>query len=81
MGLFNSRTLDKSDLELLETFHRETYFYPFLLDFSGTIFRASCLSDLWYREFYLEMTKCVQFPISMSLPWILIKDIIENPGE
>jgi len=36
------------------------------------------LSQLWYREFYLEMTmgKRIQFPIEMSMPWILIDHIL-----
>lgn len=36
------------------------------------------LADLWYREFYLEMSKCLQFPIEMSLPWILTDQILES---
>ena len=36
------------------------------------------LSQLWYREFYLEMTmgKRIQFPIEMSMPWILTDHIL-----
>ena len=37
-------------------------------------------ADLWYREFYLELTKCVQFPIGMSLPWILTDFIVKTPS-
>lgn len=43
--------------------------------------RECCdLSQLWYREFYLEMTmgKRIQFPIEMSLPWILIDQILSD---
>src|SRR5690348_14842540 len=36
------------------------------------------LGDLWYREFYLELTKRLQFPIDMSLPWILTDNILES---
>ena len=61
---------------------------------------ASCdLSQLWYREFYLEMTMgqriqvqgfmfssfCIvlnlnifQFPIEMSMPWILVDHILQS---
>jgi hypothetical protein len=41
-------------------------------------FQDCCdLSQLWYREFYLEMTmgKRIQFPIEMSMPWILTDHI------
>jgi cytoplasmic FMR1 interacting protein len=35
---------------------------------------------MWYREFYLELTmgKRIQFPIEMSLPWILTDHILET---
>ena len=38
------------------------------------------LSQLWYREFYLEMTMGarIQFPIEMSMPWILTDHILET---
>ncbi len=38
------------------------------------------LSQLWYREFYLEMTmgSRIQFPIEMSMPWILTDHILET---
>ena len=36
--------------------------------------RECCdLSQMWFREFFLELTmgERIQFPIEMSLPWIL----------
>jgi cytoplasmic FMR1 interacting protein len=36
------------------------------------------LGDLWFREFFLEMTHCIQFPIEMSLPWILIEHLVSS---
>ena len=43
------------------------------------------MGDLWYRERYLEVAKqankeIVQFPIRMSLPWILIDHIVNSPN-
>ena len=37
-------------------------------------------NQLWYREFFLEMTmgKRIQFPIEMSMPWILTDHILET---
>ena len=49
-----------------------------MLDYARTVRELSDLSFFWYREFYLEMTKRLQFPISMSLPWILVEHIIER---
>ena len=44
----------------------------------GSLQDCCDLSQLWYREFYLEMTmgKRIQFPIEMSMPWILIDHIL-----
>ncbi|CAI5449350.1 unnamed protein product [Caenorhabditis angaria] len=41
---------------------------------------AGELSQLWFREFYLEMTmgKRIQFPIEMSMPWILTDFILSS---
>lgn len=39
---------------------------------------ATDLADLWYREFYLELSKRLQFPIDMSLPWVLTDNILET---
>jgi hypothetical protein len=39
---------------------------------------CSDLSELWYKEFYLEISKEIQFPIEMSLPWILTEHILDT---
>ena len=53
-------------------------------EFSETLSECCDLSQLWFREFYLELTmgKRIQFPIEMSLPWILTDHILETkqPG-
>lgn len=38
----------------------------------------SDMSELWYREFYLELTRCIQFPIEMSVPWILTELVLTD---
>ena len=42
------------------------------------MFACSDLSELWYKEFYLELSKEIQFPIEMSLPWILTEHILDT---
>jgi len=46
----------------------------------GTIRECCDLSQMWFREFFLELTmgERIQFPIEMSLPWILTDHILEN---
>lgn len=38
--------------------------------------QVSDLSDMWYREHFLEMTRSIQFPIELSLPWILTEHVL-----
>jgi cytoplasmic FMR1 interacting protein len=77
-GLLGKADMEKEDIQSFEIFYKESFFYPYLLNFQDTLMRVSDMGDLWYREFYLELTKCVQLPIEMSLPWILIELVICN---
>ena len=47
---------------------------------AGTLRECCDLSQLWFREFFLELTmgERIQFPIEMSLPWILTDHILQN---
>jgi cytoplasmic FMR1 interacting protein len=75
-GLLGKADLEKEDIKMFETFYVNSYFYPYMLSLSDSIRNVSDVSDLWYKEFYLELTKCIQFPIEMSIPWILTEQII-----
>ena len=83
-GLAKGKTLDgmisSQSLQALREFHRESFFYLDLINFPMIIREASDLSQLWYREFFLELTMGanIQFPIDQSLPWILTSSIIES---
>ncbi|VDO65869.1 unnamed protein product [Onchocerca flexuosa] len=48
--------------------------------FAETLSECCELSQLWFREFYLEMTmgRRIQFPIDMSMPWILTDYILTS---
>ncbi|XP_035170928.1 cytoplasmic FMR1-interacting protein 1 isoform X4 [Oxyura jamaicensis] len=64
----------------IEKFHRESFFYTHLINFSETLQQCCDLSQLWFREFFLELTmgRRIQFPIEMSMPWILTDHILET---
>ena len=79
-GLFSEKDLRKESIGVWNDFYDLSFFYPYLLTALSHVRRAMDMSFLWYREFYLELTKCIQFPISMSLPWILTEFII-NTGQ
>lgn len=83
LGLKKTEYSDKdfsgsSAMKVLEDYLQRSFYYPYLLDYTGTILKATDLADLWYREFYLELSKRLQFPIEMSLPWILTDHILES---
>jgi cytoplasmic FMR1 interacting protein len=48
--------------------------------FSEALQQCCDLSQLWFREFFLELTmgRRIQFPIEMSMPWILTDHILET---
>ena len=50
------KDLDTPTITAIETFLRSSYFYPYLLKFSEVLRECNDLSQLWYREFFLEMT-------------------------
>uniref|UniRef100_A0A665VIT9 Cytoplasmic FMR1-interacting protein n=1 Tax=Echeneis naucrates TaxID=173247 RepID=A0A665VIT9_ECHNA len=47
---------------------------------NATLQQCCDLSQLWFREFFLELTmgRRIQFPIEMSMPWILTDHILET---
>ncbi|GAB6019487.1 Cytoplasmic FMR1-interacting protein 1 [Chamberlinius hualienensis] len=97
------KDIDGPCLVQIEQFHKTSFFWCYLLDLNETLQLSCDLSQLWYREFYLEMTmgrriqKCtvdhhhneecteiitmekrIQFPIEMSMPWILTDHILRT---
>lgn len=77
-SVFGKADLEKSDVLLFQKFYIDSFYFPYLLNFSETLRSVSDLGNLWFREFFLEMTKCIQFPIEFSLPWILTEHLISN---
>ncbi|XP_064636009.1 cytoplasmic FMR1-interacting protein-like isoform X2 [Lineus longissimus] len=73
-------TLDTGSFTAIDNFHKLSFFWPYLLNFDKTLEKCCDLSQLWFREYYLEMTmgKRIQFPIGMSLPWIPIEHILNT---
>ena len=79
-GLFSSGTFTKHDLINMKSFYTKSESFEALLNMNSIVQESSDISSLWYRELYLEMTKQVQFPISMSLPWKLAEHVIKSPS-
>ncbi|XGW28728.1 hypothetical protein V3C99_008485 [Haemonchus contortus] len=75
------KELDAKTIERISVFLRKSTHWPALFRLSDSLTEAAELSQLWFREFYLEMTmgQRIQFPIEMSIPWILTDHILTNP--
>lgn len=74
------KDLKEKDVADINAFLLETFYFESMIQFSETVRSCADLSELWYKEFYLELTKQIQFPIEMSLPWILADTVLEAPG-
>ncbi|EEB13869.1 conserved hypothetical protein [Pediculus humanus corporis] len=97
------KDIDGQYLMQIDQFHKASFYWSYILKFSESLQQCCDLSQLWYREFYLEMTmgrriqKCtvrhqhneecsdlitmekrIQFPIEMSMPWILTDHILRT---
>ncbi|CAA6666502.1 unnamed protein product [Spirodela intermedia] len=72
----NSSGISVDDLKQLETFFYKLSFFLHILDFTATIGTLTDLSFLWFREFYLENSRVIQFPVECSLPWMLVDHVI-----
>lgn len=69
--------MDKVDLEAediieLEKFYHNSYYYPYILASRETLNNLHDLHELWCREYYIDLCSVVQFPIDLSIPWMLI---------
>jgi len=78
VGVFGDKDFSTNDVKALEAFYNRSHFFQYLLNYSSMISKITDLGDLWYREFYLELSKRLQFPIDMSLPWILTNHVLES---
>ncbi|CAK7341255.1 unnamed protein product [Dovyalis caffra] len=79
-GLFGNSgsEIPVNDLKQLETFFYKLSFFLHILDYSATVTTLTDLGFLWFREFYLESSRVIQFPIECSLPWMLVDHVLES---
>ena len=75
-GLGREPDLPKHTVGEMRSFYSSTALFPALLRLPATLQQLSSVSYLWLREFYLELSRRSQFPVSMSLPWILTEHVL-----
>ncbi|KAI8818565.1 cytoplasmic fragile-X interacting family-domain-containing protein [Fimicolochytrium jonesii] len=77
-GLMKEKDFKDAQVAEVDAFLARTALYFPMLNLEGTVQQVGNLANLWFKEFYLELSKKVQFPISMSLPWLLTESILES---
>ncbi|XP_073290091.1 protein PIR isoform X2 [Primulina huaijiensis] len=79
-GLFGNTgsEIPVNDLKQLETFFYKLGFFLHVLDYTASVSDLIDVGFLWFREFYLESSRVIQFPIECSLPWMLVDHVIES---
>ncbi|KAJ9703129.1 hypothetical protein PVL29_004766 [Vitis rotundifolia] len=79
-GLFGNSgsEIPVNDLKQLETFFYKLSFFLHVLDYTVTVATLTDLGFLWFREFYLESSRVIQFPIECSLPWMLVDHVLDS---
>ncbi|KAG5457418.1 MAG: cytoplasmic fragile-X interacting family-domain-containing protein [Olpidium bornovanus] len=70
-GLLKEKDLKENQVEEMNLFSDRSFYYGAMLNYMNALAESSDLSDLWYKEFYLELSHEIQFPIEMSLPWMI----------
>lgn len=63
-----------------ERVYKISFYFEYVLNLKKCIREITDMGDLWFREYYLEITKCIQFPIELSMPSVLIDFLSKTPS-
>lgn len=77
-GLMKNKDFKESHVNESKEFLEKSRFFTDMIDFDNSVRECADISELWYKELYLDIAKEIQFPIEMSLPWILAKSVLES---
>lgn len=64
------KDLDGPTLTAIDAFLRSSFFYNYLLNFNEILRECCDLSQLWYREFFLELTMGKRIQVSHTLVFL-----------
>lgn len=78
-SIFSKSDLEKDDIALFESLYLQCAYFPYALNYS-THLREDIgnFSFLWMREFSLELTRCIQYPVEYSLPWLCVEHVLSQ---
>ncbi|ORX54817.1 cytoplasmic FMR1-interacting [Piromyces finnis] len=68
----------KKDFPDVIQFMNKLFYFNYMLNMNETINECVNLTSLWYKEFFLDLSKKNHFPIETSLPMILISQILNS---
>lgn len=77
-NFFAEQDLATDELRSLYNFFHRLLIFPAVLDYHGTLSEATSVGFLWFREWYLELNRVLQFPIECSLPWMLVTCLLDE---
>lgn len=60
------KELEKETVEAIESFLKESFFFEKLLHFNEILRECCDLSQLWFREFYLELTMGARIQVCLK---------------
>ena len=66
------KDLDNNTVTAIESFLRSSLFYPYLLKFDQMLKECGDLSQLWYREFFLELTMGQRIQVNNIIFFIIL---------
>nr|KAG5711988.1 hypothetical protein BaRGS_026429 [Batillaria attramentaria] len=67
------KEMDPRHLAQIEDFHRLSFFWNYLINFNRSLFNCCDLSQLWYREFFLEMTMGARIQVNLCFDQFVYK--------
>jgi len=79
-GYLAKKTLKKDELPFFMSLYNRLSYADKVHDYVQYVHEVSDMSCFWFREYYLAITKCIQFPIMMSLPWMLADFAMSTPS-
>jgi len=79
-GYLAKKTLKKDELPFFESLYNRLCYADKVHDYVQYVREVSDMSCFWFREYYLAITRCIQFPIMMSLPWMLADFAMSTPS-
>ncbi|KAI8844539.1 cytoplasmic fragile-X interacting family-domain-containing protein [Chytriomyces cf. hyalinus JEL632] len=77
-GFFHERDLKATHIAEIRAFLIDAREYVQVLDLKKTTLTCSNFSNLWFKEFYRDLSDQPQFSIRASLPWILAEHVLKS---